>query len=255
MKAVNTFLQHFKHFSSLFFTKISRDFTIFFIKWISTHTSLVGCDLGIPCLSPSVWISTHTSLVGCDYLLGNADRYIYNFYSHIPCGMWQEDTRSHTALMEFLLTHPLWDVTDTTASYATEQKFLLTHPLWDVTATALNHLSRRVKFLLTHPLWDVTQTRKTVAFCIPISTHTSLVGCDAYGDEVTTWNQDFYSHIPCGMWHLTLPLPVLWVWISTHTSLVGCDVTPPCLPEWRKISTHTSLVGCDRFISPFSHTL
>ena len=21
----------------------------------------------------------------------------------------------------------------------------------------------------------------------------------AYGDEVTTWNQDFYSHIPCGM--------------------------------------------------------
>ena len=157
MKAVNTFLQHFKHFSSLFFTKISRDFTIFFIKWISTHTSLVGCDLiGL----------------GPDTALGN-------FYSHIPCGMWQEDTRSHTALMEFLLTHPLWDVTGTPEPMEENGIFLLTHPLWDVTVVNVKG-TLKYSFLLTHPLWDVTQTRKTVAFCIPISTHTSLVGCDCY---------------------------------------------------------------------------
>ena len=222
MKAVNTFLQHFKHFSSLFFTKISRDFTIFFIKWISTHTSLVGCDLGIPCLSPSVWISTHTSLVGCDYLLGNADRYIYNFYSHIPCGMWQEDTRSHTALMEFLLTHPLWDVTPSFLPHYHALKFLLTHPLWDVTATALNHLSRRVKFLLTHPLWDVTGTPEPMEengiFLLthPLwdVTQSKIDAYDAVQFLLThpLWDVTillpvliffldyFYSHIPCGMW-------------------------------------------------------
>ena len=112
MKAVNTFLQHFKHFSSLFFTKISRDFTIFFIKWISTHTSLVGCDKMLDGMVKSYdGISTHTSLVGCD-IWGTAFlcKLTY-FYSHIPCGMWR--------IIEICVNHRWW--------------FLLTHPLWDVT--------------------------------------------------------------------------------------------------------------------------
>ena len=79
--------------------------------------------------------------------------------------------------MEFLLTHPLWDVTDTTASYATEQKFLLTHPLWDVTPSFLPHY-HALKFLLTHPLWDVTGGHPITYGIDGISTHTSLVGCD-----------------------------------------------------------------------------
>ena len=77
---------------------------------ISTHTSRVGCDIGILIvltgitflLTHPVWdvtqkyvdpypalnISTHTSRVGCDLraVLTGTARQIY-FYSHIPCGM------------------------------------------------------------------------------------------------------------------------------------------------------------------------
>ena len=34
-------------------------------------------------------ISTHTSRVGCDHFLCGSGRLLCNFYSHIPCGMWQ----------------------------------------------------------------------------------------------------------------------------------------------------------------------
>ena len=35
-----------------------------------------------------------------------------NFYSHIPCGMWRDSLHLFVSLdVEFLLTHPVWDVT------------------------------------------------------------------------------------------------------------------------------------------------
>ena len=96
---------------------------------ISTHTSRVGCD-GKRCYScQHRCISTHTSRVGCDFKAGVADAgAIYdfywmwldtilgvlraiNFYSHIPCGMWQKWTGDGTIIIRFLLTHPVWDVT------------------------------------------------------------------------------------------------------------------------------------------------
>ena len=56
---------------------------------ISTHTSRVGCDLFLNLIYPSTAISTHTSRVGCDLIV------FYNFNEEL----------------EFLLTHPVWDVT------------------------------------------------------------------------------------------------------------------------------------------------
>ena len=56
-------------------------------------------------------ISTHTSRVGCDKKAGIIG----------------------TMTEEFLLTHPVWDVTWRIAGRVQRRKFLLTHPVWDVT--------------------------------------------------------------------------------------------------------------------------
>ena len=58
--------------------------------FISTHTSRVGCDDFEKAFPDDLWISTHTSRVGCDQTLSFAVTVDENFYSHIPCGMWQE---------------------------------------------------------------------------------------------------------------------------------------------------------------------
>ena len=189
-------------------------------------------------------ISTHTSRVGCDY--------------------------APTAIREC-------------------EEFLLTHPVWDVTYQQHNR-KRTWKFLLTHPVWDVTEASQAVSYLNEISTHTSRVGCDIslhisssiyvyfyshipcgmwqqHGDNHQTGYIYFYSHIPCGMWpyHIQqisatqtflLTHPVWDVtelagiddepqFISTHTSRVGCDEFLQDCILMDKISTHTSRVGCD----------
>ena len=122
-------------------------------------------------------ISTHTSRVGCDHI-----RRCYV-----------------SRLVEFLLTHPVWDVTLIWGrSYSQTTKFLLTHPVWDVTDSLQRyqlmcistHTSRvgcdfsyckvpfPTIFLLTHPVWDVTTSLFCVVCLSTISTHTSRVGCD-----------------------------------------------------------------------------
>ena len=80
-------------------------------------------------------------------------------------------------------------------------RFLLTHPLWDVTVVNVKG-TLKYSFLLTHPLWDVTQTRKTVAFCIPISTHTSLVGCDLIWHKSSYCSSVFLLTHP--LWDVTI---------------------------------------------------
>ena len=130
---------------------------------------------------------------------------VLHFYSHIPCGMWQEFYRNFHA--------PEW--------------FLLTHPLWDVTGLNCNPF-RHSPFLLTHPLWDVTAPCRLFHLPYYISTHTSLVGCDMINREKKEQDYYFYSHIPCGMWFYFYA-PTIWNCISTHTSLVGCDQSPNCM--------------------------
>ena len=116
--------------------------------------------------------------------------------------------------------------------------------MWPVALTRLGHIK---KFLLTHPVWDVTRSL----------------------EKSEDYTINFYSHIPCGMWHSYRSICHLLVQISTHTSRVGCDQYSSDLTQWRnhfyshipcgmwpvkrhlrcqkpKISTHTSRVGCDK---------
>ena len=77
----------------------------------------------------------------------------------------------------FLLTHPVWDVTGKAPDRGGTCQFLLTHPVWDVTLIRQAE-SELFLFLLTHPVWDVTKNCKAIQTPLRISTHTSRVGCD-----------------------------------------------------------------------------
>ena len=105
---------------------------------------------------PKEEISTHTSRVGCDF--PGCRRYVSlsYFYSHIPCGMWH---------------------------------------------VSASLLSSRRKFLLTHPVWDVTEYCR-VPF--PIINFYSHIPCGMWLGYTYTMGctGNFYSHIPCGMWRL-----------------------------------------------------
>ena len=52
----------------------------------------------------------------------------------------------------------MWDVTGVSICMVGTPEFLLTHPVWDVTARELYLTESLLKFLLTHPVWDVTKT-------------------------------------------------------------------------------------------------
>ena len=144
-------------------------------------------------------ISTHTSRVGCDS------------YAEIIC----------FCRFQFLLTHPVWDVTNNTGvnlyffeiSTHTSRVgcdhsmmsvvliptvFLLTHPVWDVTCRKALFCFLSLPFLLTHPVWDVTKLVPGSFLIGLISTHTSRVGCDHQSSNRHLLTNYFYSHIPCG---------------------------------------------------------
>ena len=102
-------------------------------------------------------------------------------------------------MQTFLLTHPVWDVTEQPHEDSQcASKFLLTHPVWDVTE-ALQTSAGRAIFLLTHPVWDVTPSDKWTEQELQISTHTSRVGCDEEAREILKKYKNFYTHIPGGM--------------------------------------------------------
>ena len=158
-------------------------------------------------ISPTkYWISTHTSRVGCD--ISNVTCWVVAiyFYSHIPCGMWHLDFILNLSPREFLLTHPVWDVTYLCHDLqGTARLYFYSHipcGMWHIPLD--NHNLRdyfyshipcgmwlqficvnrhTFGFLLTHPVWDVTSSHRT-AGTIP---------------------SNFYSHIPCGMWHIQSP--------------------------------------------------
>ena len=85
-----------------------------------------------------------------------------------------------------------------------DSKFLLTHPVWDVTCNNVKE-PFKLSFLLTHPVWDVT----TFQPCI----HFGLL--------------HFYSHIPCGMWHIAF---FFYVIVSDFYSHIPCGM-------WRVFSS------------------
>ena len=163
------------------------------------------------------------------------------FYSHIPCGMWQAWRHRYTWQPEFLLTHPVWDVTGCPEMHGCPAMHFYSHipcGMWRVGSAFTykpdrisTHTSRVgcddgagtmpegkiLQFLLTHPVWDVTFL---LFFCmarISISTHTSRVGCDRgmIAEKGQTYN--FYSHIPCGMWRPSSAFAMCWnLFLLTH---------------------------------------
>ena len=77
-------------------------------------------------------------------------------------------------------------------------QFLLTHPVWDVTVCLKitiegDNISTHTSRVGCDP---EPQADKTA---IKISTHTSRVGCDDVVVREEEQCRDFYSHIPCGM--------------------------------------------------------
>ena len=78
-------------------------------------------------------ISTHTSRVGCDGLEPLQGTTRYNFYSHIPCGMWRKLHINAPAYINFYSHIPCGMWRSTLQGYRERRLFLLTHPVWDVT--------------------------------------------------------------------------------------------------------------------------
>ena len=160
----------------------------------------MGCDKGIYIIL--IWLEHFYSHIPCGMWHQSSNRHLPTnyFYSHIPCGMWLICKRTYHYVLSFLLTHPVWDVTQRIqigigkrwisthtsrvgCDTATDRIgpllhiFLLTHPVWDVTRRTWISC-RWYAFLLTHPVWDVTIARGINMICPGISTHTSRVGCD-----------------------------------------------------------------------------
>ena len=124
---------------------------------------------------------------------------------------------------QFLLTHPVWDVTNSACAFAATA--------WISTHTSRVGCDIRIKY------------RPMIFF---ISTHTSRVGCDYlildvfYGDNISTHT----SRVGCDDgWSVEVETITV---ISTHTSRVGCDLLIKDVLSGFRISTHTSRVGCDR---------
>ena len=143
-------------------------------------------------LTHPVWDVTRVPLLRLNNL--------QNFYSHIPCGMWQKKNRHPADRKNFYSHIPCgmwhgsrWNNPRTASHFYSH----IPCGMWQRIAPSN---SAFLKFLLTHPVWDVTKDCFSALLPHSISTHTSRVGCDSRGF--------LYLHMQP---------------ISTHTSRVGCD--------------------------------
>ena len=124
------------------------------------------------------YISTHTSRVGCDTVVPVCSITSSNFYSHIPCGMWRFDSVNNVTSITFLLTHPVWDVTDR-ASFFGLDKSISTHTS-RVGCDSSKWYKNNPDDISTHTSRvGCDQVQQNWIRCIGISTHTSRVGCDS----------------------------------------------------------------------------
>ena len=171
------------------------------------------------------------------------------FYSHIPCGMWQGGKynggywccfSTHTSRVGCDLCG-LWVL-------MCQRNFLLTHPVWDVTPSTYTGAGIQSFFLLTHPVWDVTYAGESLHFYHKFSTHTSRVGCDFLLLLIRTL-LTFSTHTSrVGCDYFSACFLLLLPYFSTHTSRVGCDSAYKAFLLLLFFSTHTSRVGCDWFV-------
>ena len=148
--------------------------------------------------------------------------------------------------MEFLLTHPVWDVTSR-LPLLRQRLLISTHTSrvgCDSAGIPLG--SPGYIFLLTHPVWDVTKFQN---FLDRIAYNFySHIPCGMWLALPNLHNLllHFYSHIPCGMW---LAVYFVVAPIFNFYSHIPCGMWrlfPAIYRYQRKISTHTSRVGCDR---------
>ena len=136
------------------------------------------------------------------YLFWYRRRRIMNFYSHIPCGMWLRRCYLKYCRDKFLLTHPVWDVT--MRMLKLENIIQISTHTSRVGCDSENTARPREWSISTHTSrvgCDISPPFMN-DYTAKISTHTSRVGCDVRLCR-TLWSEwNFYSHIPCGMWHL-----------------------------------------------------
>ena len=149
---------------------------------------------------------------------------LFHFYSHIPCGMWlsyiwsikiTKIISTHTSrvgcdngdidyecpLCGFLLTHPVWDVTEPSWE-SLDLLEISTHTSRVGCDTGWNWFPTRSKWISTHTsrVGCDFATGRITEEQYNISTHTSRVGCDKGAENMSKEKTNFYSHIPCGMW-------------------------------------------------------
>ena len=167
-------------------------------------------------------ISTHTSRVGCDHTEINLTSEEIDFYSHIPCGMWLWDSQAPIFYEKNFYSHiPCGMWRDSGAMTPIYYWFLLTHPVWDVTDMMHDgNLSSAISTHTSRVGCDVSLTPSS--FLSGISTHTSRVGCDGQPSPSLDYPQisTHTSRVGCD-WEPVEPHE--HIWISTHTSRVGCD--------------------------------
>ena len=146
------------------------------------------------------YISTHTSRVGCDFIVCIVVPNVLNFYSHIPCGMWQSKIRSFGGAINFYSHIPCGMWRRPVSSYDEAKAFLLTHPVWDVTITHSCIITTYTNFYSHIPcgMW-----RGFCSINYSFENFYSHIPCGMWLLRITVWNnynRNFYSHIPCGMW-------------------------------------------------------
>ena len=153
-------------------------------KWRSRNIFLLthpvwDVTLSYTATSAAGKISTHTSRVGCDGFQGNRSSLFFNFYSHIPCGMWQYLQQSYLHNQNFYSHIPcgMWPERCRFPFYHIYFYSHIPCGMWLTTSEII----QRSKEISTH-----TSRVGCDAACScvnpskSISTHTSRVGCDRY---------------------------------------------------------------------------
>ena len=119
--------------------------------------------------------------------------FVLYFYSHIPCGMWQKGR----------ITEEYYD------------EFLLTHPVWDVTLDSKIEDKQKMNFYSHIPcgMWRC-------AYYIEVhrSYFYSHIPCGMWHWRIVDLNlsNNFYSHIPCGMWPYHMHQVKYFVYFYSH---------------------------------------
>ena len=130
-----------------------------------------------------------------------------DFYSHTPCGVQHvlhgknkrdQDFYSHTpcGVQQLRYCCRQWSI-----------RFLLTHPLRGATKTAGKSMSEAL--ISTHtPLAGCNVIFVFFVVYFVISTHTPLAGCNITAIDLQHYQNDFYSHTPCGV-QLKPDMPII----------------------------------------------